>query len=99
MQLNNIIICAYPNDIIFESPCKIEKKEDLLAQCKKGGMPKYYRLKFDKPALNYYLQTDPRNAAFKDKLSRIVLVYSDEDEETIQYLVLYASWTPENQIN
>lgn len=49
-------------------------------------MPKYYKLKFDKPVLNYYLQTDPRDASFKEKLSR-------EEEETIQLLVIYVSWT------
>jgi hypothetical protein len=42
----------------------------LIAQCKKGGTPKYFKVKFDKPALNYYLQTDPKEASFKEKLSR-----------------------------
>jgi hypothetical protein len=55
-------------------------------------MPKYFKVKFDKPALNYYLQTDPKDSTFKDKLSR-------EDDETIQMLVFYASWTQENQLN
>lgn len=42
-----------------------------MTQCKKGGMPKYYKVKFDKPLLNYYLQNDPRDAAYKEKLASI----------------------------
>jgi hypothetical protein len=91
-QLSNIIISAYPKELKFEAPHKVDKREDLLAQCKKGGMPKYFKVKFDKPALNYYLQTDPKDSTFKEKLSR-------EDDETIQMLVFYSSWTQENQLN
>lgn len=49
----------------FESPFKIDHREDFVAQCKKGGMPKYYRLKFDKPLFMSYFQTDPKDASFK----------------------------------
>jgi hypothetical protein len=59
-QLNNVIVSAFPKKMKFETPHKIDKREDFVNQCKKGGMPKYYRLKFDKPILNYYLQTDPK---------------------------------------
>lgn len=54
---------------------KVDKREEFVAQCKKGGMPKYYKLKFDKPALNYYLQTDARDSSYKDKLSSINCFY------------------------
>lgn len=33
-------------------------------------MPKYYKLRFDKPTLNYYLQSDPKDNSYKDKLAK-----------------------------
>lgn len=65
IQLNNMIISAYPREMKFESPLKIDKRDDLVAQCNKGGAPKYFKLRFDKSSMDFYLQNDPRDSSYK----------------------------------
>lgn len=64
----------------FEYPLKVDRREDLEAQAKKGGYPKYYRLKLDKPKFKKYLHSDPRDPAFRDKLASNLTNYVDEDD-------------------
>lgn len=49
----------------FESPLKVDKRDDLVTQCSKGGYPKYFKLKFDKPSMDFYLQNDSRESSYK----------------------------------
>ena len=72
----------------FDYPEKVEKKEKLGEQCEKGGLPKYYKLKFDKNKFNQYISTNPQDGQLKEKLRK-------ETEENLQLFVLYFGWENE----
>ena len=64
----------------------------MLEQAQKGGLPKYYRLKFDRSKMNQFLNVNAKDSSFKEKLNR-------EPEENIQILILYISWQSESKLS
>ena len=85
---------AYPGDMKFELPSKVDKRDKLEAQVKKGGYPKYYRLKFDKEKNKFdqYLSSDVKDSSFKAKLE-------SESDELLQVFILYVGWVGEHRLS
>lgn len=90
IQLNNMIMSAYPKEMKFETPAKVIKREKLIDNAEKGGYPKYYKLKFDKHNFDNLLHSNPKDLSYSQKLK-------SETDENLQMFILYIAYKPEHK--
>lgn len=69
VQIRNIVLSSYPRELKFRSPKTITSRDELEKEVSAGTLPKYYRLKFDKPKFNQFISLFQNNdKAFRQKL-------------------------------
>lgn len=93
LQIRNIVLSSYPRELKFRSPKGITNREELDKEPNVTQMPKYFKLKFDKPKYSQLIslfQNNDKN--LRQKLEGKLIIYTAESDETLQLFVLYFAW-------
>lgn len=75
IQIRNIMLSAYPKELKFRSPKAISNREELEKESNIANLPKYYKLKFDKPKYSQLISMFQNNdKALRQKLEGIFII-------------------------